>query len=202
MYGIVRLLIGFVLILVATVLINKLAKEQQKKRLKYIASGGVVLFITLLGLVPFENGIYTFKSAEDVYKYYHFAEEKVEFVIEGEQSDLVQGGSRFLIVPKTADGWKIGNGSNAKLVAYTSSEGMVVTVYRYKNTKDYFVMVTDLNGNSTTVSDAYNTKFYSVKRGGDTPGQTIVTHYAHITDLAPPYSVIVNGDKKVDVIFK
>ena len=102
-----------------------------------------------------------------------------------------------MIIPKTADGWKIGIGSNTKRIVQKLSNGIVLYVYQYKNTSDYFITILDTNGGESTVSDEYNTKFFALERYNDSLEKNFVTYYAHITNLNPQYSIIVNNNKIV-----
>lgn len=201
MFGILRILVGVALGIVAFLFVFKFAKTHLRRWLAIIIILSVILLTTILGFVPFENWVYSFKSAEEVYEYYYFSEEKAKLVVEGGQSDFVVGTknnvSTFLIVPKTADGWKIGIGSNTKRIVQKLSNGIVVYVYQYKNTSDYFITILDTNGGESTISDEYNTKFLSLERNNDSLGKTFVTYYAHITNLDPQYSVTVNDNKIV-----
>lgn len=201
MFGILRILVGVALGIVAFLFVFKFAKTYLRRWLYIIIILSVILLTTILGFVPFENWVYSFRSAEEVYEYYYFSEEKAKLVVEGGQSDFVVGTknnvSTFLIVPKTADGWKIGIGSNTKRIVQKLSNGIVVNVYQYKNTSDYFITILDTNGGESTVSDEYNTKFLSLERNNDSLGKTFVTYYAHITNLDPQYSVTVNDNKIV-----
>ncbi len=201
MFGTLRILVGAVLGIISILFVFKFAKTQIRGWLSIIIILSVILSITILGFVPFENLVYRFKSAEEVYEYYYFLEEKAKLVVEGEQSDFVVGTknntSTFLIVPKTADGWKIGIGSNTKRIAQKLSNGIVVYVYQYRNTSDYFITILDTNGGESTVSDEYNTKFFSLERYDDSLGKFFVTYYAHISNFNSHYSVIVNDNKIV-----
>ena len=71
-------------------------------------------------------------------------------VIEGENSDFVVGTknstSKILIVPKTANGWKVGIGLNTKKIVQKISNKNIIYVYQYKNTNDYFLTVFNAKG--------------------------------------------------------
>jgi energy-coupling factor transporter transmembrane protein EcfT len=201
MFGILRILVGVVVGIIAFLFVFKFAKIHLRRWLSIIIILSVILLITILGFVPFENWVYSFKSAEEVYEYYYFSEGKAKLVVEGEQSDFVVGTkdntSTFLIVPKNPDGWEIGIGSNTKRIVQKLSNGIILYVYQYKDTSDYFITILDTNGGEATVSDEYNTKFFSLERYNNSLEKNFVTYYAHITNLNPQYSVIVNDNKIV-----
>ena len=199
MFGVLRIFIGFVLGAVAFLLIFKFAKTQMKKRLSIITALAVVVLITVLGFVPIENLVYSFQSAEDVYEYYYNSQEKPNLVIEGNQSDLVVGQenntSTLLIVPKTDSGWKIGIGLNTKKIVQKIHNGIVICVYKHKNTHDYYVTVLNTNGGGLNITDAYDTEFYPSKNNNNFLGKSFVTYYAHVADYNSQYSIVVDGNK-------
>ena len=125
----------------------------------------------------------------------------IVLIVEGGDCDFIidrnNDSDTYLIIPKTAYGWKIGVASNTKRIVQKFSNGIVVYVYQYKNTSDYFITILDTNGGESTVSDEYNTKFFSLERYNDSLGKVFVTYYAHITTLNQQYSVIVNDNKIV-----
>ncbi len=201
MFGVLRIFIG---IIIGVILIILLHKHLKKERI-ILSSAIIIVFIifvtTILGFVPFENLLYNFRSAEEVYNYYYYGETQIDMVIEGEESDFVVGtknnASTFLIVPKTDTGWSIGIGLNTKKVTQIISKDYSVYVYQYKNTNDFFITILDTNGGELTISDEYNTKFLSLERNNDSLGKTFITYYAHISNLNPQYSIVVNDNKIV-----
>lgn len=199
MFGILRIFIGVILGVVAFLFIFKFAKTQMKRQLSIITALAVVALVTVLGFVPFENLVYSFKSAEDVYGYYYLSAQKPSLVVDGNQSDLVVGQendtSTLLIVPKTDSGWKIGIGLNTKKTVQKIHEGIVIYVYRYKNTNDYYVTVFNTNGGELNVTDAYNTEFYPLKNNNSFLDKSFVTYYAYVSDFNSQYCVMVNGDR-------
>lgn len=170
------------------------------KRLLYIVfiCISAVLF-TASTFLPLENFFITFNSPEEVYKYYNFGKTDIELVIEGNNCDFVvdrkNDADNYLIVPKTADGWKIGVGSNAKIIAQNITDGIVIYVYQYKDTNDYFITVLDTKGGESKISDGYETNFYSLDNYDDVLNKTFVSYYAHIANFDPQYNIVINGEK-------
>lgn len=160
-----------------------------------------VLLIVVLVFLPFENLFVTFDSPKAAYEYFITGKSNIELIVEGDNCDLMidrkDDSDTYLIIPKTTDGWKVGIGSNTKRIAQELSNGIVLDVYQYKDTNEYFITILDTNGGESTISDEYNTKFLSLEKYDDYLGKTFVTYYAHITDLDPQYSVIVNDSKIV-----
>ena len=86
---------------------------------------------------------------------------------------------------------------NMDAAGYTiQQKKLVASDYGVPQDRTRVIIVGELtNGGESTVSDEYNTKFFSLKRYDDSLGETFVTYYAHITNFDPQYSVIVKGDK-------
>ena len=198
MYNIIRLIIGCIF-LVCSITVIKNSKVIRKQLLYIVFTILSVILIVVTAFLPFENLFVTFDSPKAAYEYYILGKSNIELVVEGDDCDFVidrkNDSDTYLIIPKTADGWKIGIGSYTKRIVQKISNGIVLYVYQYKNTSDYFITILDTNGGESTVSDEYNTKFFSLKRYDDSLGETFVTYYAHITNFDPQYSVIVKGDK-------
>jgi len=200
MYNIIRLIIGCILLVCSITAIKK-SKVIRKHILYIIFTSLSVLLIVVLAFLPFENLFVNFDSPKAAYEYFNLGKSNIELIVEGDECDFIidrkNDSDTYLIIPKTADGWKIGIGSNTKRIVQKLSNGIVLYVYQYKNTSDYFITILDTNGGESTVSDEYNTRFFSLERNNDSLGKTFVTYYAHITNLNPQYSVIVNDNKIV-----
>ena len=200
MYNIIRLIIGCIFLVCSVTTIKK-SKVIRKHILYVVFTSLSVLLIVMLAFLPFENLFVIFDSPKAAYEYFNLGKSNIELIIEGDDCDFIidrkNDSDTYLIIPKTADGWKIGVGSNTKRIVQKLSNGIVLYVYQYKNTSDYFMTILDTNGGESTVLDEYNTKFFSLERYNDSLGKTFVTYYAHITNLNPQYSVIVNDNKIV-----
>ena len=200
MYNIIRLIIGCIF-LVCSIIAIKNFKSIRKYILYIVFTGLSVLLIVVLTFLPFENLFITFDSPKATYEYFNLGKSNIELIVEGEDCDFIvdrkNDSDTYLIIPKTADGWKIGVGSNTKRILQKLSNGIVLYVYQYKDTSDYFITILDTNGGESTISDEYNSKFFSLERYNDSLGKKFVTYYTHITNLNPQYSVIVNDNKIV-----
>lgn len=200
MYNIIRLIIGCIFFVCSSTAIKK-SKLIRKHILYIVFTSLSVLLIVVLAFLPFENLFVTFDSPKAAYEYYSLGKSNIELIVEGDDCDFIidrkNDSDTYLIIPKTADGWKIGVGSNTKRIVQKLSNGIVLYVYQYKDASDYFITILDTNGGESTVSDEYNTKFFSLERYNDSLGKIFVTYYAHIANLNPQYSVIVNDNKIV-----
>lgn len=200
MYNVIRLIIGCVFLVCSFTAIKK-SKVMHKHILYIVFTSLSVLLIVVLTFLPFENLFITFDSPKAAYEYFNLGKSNIELIVEGEDCDFIIDRKNdleaYLIIPKTTYGWKIGVGSNTKRIVQKLYNGIVLYVYQYKNTSDYFITILDTNGGESTVSDEYNTKFFSIERYNDSLGETFVTYYAHIANLNSQYSVIVNDNKIV-----
>ena len=168
----------------------------------------IVSFILICGALPFALGSFpvedyfiTFKSPEAACEYSISSKSNIALVVEGDHSDFIVARNdnsdstyTYSILPKTADGWKVGLASYLEKVAAGLNDSVGINVFRYKDTSDYFITITTFD-EDTTVSDEYNTRFYPLEHYSDHKEKTFVDYYAHLTDFDPEYSVIVNGSK-------
>ena len=196
MYMIIRLIIAGVFLLCAVIVIKK--SGVCSKRILYIVFSLLsVLLLVVSAFLPVENLFVSFESPSAAYEYYRPGRSKLELVAEGDACDFIverkDDKDSYLIVPKTAEGWKIGLGSDTRRVAYDTSDGFVIDVYQYKNTNDYFITILDTKGGEVSISDEYNTEFCSLKRSAPALGKSYVSYYAHISGSELPYSLTLNG---------
>jgi len=198
MYIIIRIVLGCVFFGCSFAVINK-SQIIRKHILHVVFLAISIAVITLSAFVPFENLLITFDSPKDAYEYYNFGKSDIQLIVEGDNCDFVinrkNGVDTYLIIPKTAEGWKIGLGSNTKRIVQKLSNGITVYVYQYKNTSDYFITILNTNGGEAIVSDVYNTKFHSLEKKNEFIGKTFITYYAHVPVYNPQYSIVVNGNE-------
>lgn len=197
MFSIVRMIIACIFLVCSIIVINKKANN---KRILYVAFTGIsIALITILAFLPFENLFITFDSPEKAFEYYNFGEYDIEVVVEGNDCDLVVGCKNdtdtYSVIPKIADGWKIGIGSDVKQIVGVFYDGIIVKVFQYKNTDDYFISVFDTAGGESDISDEFDTKFYSSEKYNKTLNKKYITYYAHISHFSSQYSVNVNGEE-------
>ena len=198
MYSIIRLMIVGLFLGCSMVVAKKV--KVNHKRIWYIVFLGLsVVLIIVLPFCPFENSVITFHSPEAAYEYYILGKSNIKLVVEGKACDFVvdrqSDNDSYLMIPKTANGWKVGIGSSMKKVVQKIEDGVVVYVYQYKNTGDYFVTIHDTKGGTSMVSDEYNTTFYALD--SESLNETLVTYYAYIPNFDSQYSITVNGNNIV-----
>jgi len=202
MFGSIRLVIGFIFLAFSVIVISK-TKASCKRALYVVAVCFSVLLTTVLMFLPFENAFMTFDSAEEAYSYVNFGKSEATLVVEGNDSDLVVEREddvyKYLIVPKTEDGWQVGIGSDTKMIEQRISEDISVHVYQYKDTNDYFITVLDTNGGALEISDSCSSEFIFLETANESVGKTFFTYYAHISEFNAEYCINANG---VDIIFQ
>lgn len=198
MYNIIRLLIGVVFLGYSTIIIKK-SKVIRKQRLYVVFFCISVVLTSVSALLPFENLFISFDSPKEAYEYYNNGRSNIKLVAEGNNCDFVvdckNDSDTYLIVPKTADGWKIGIGLNTKRIIKTFCNGISVVVYQYKDTNDFFITVYDLQGKKLNITDDYNTEFFPLERYNDYINETFTIYYAHIGELNSQYSILADGNK-------
>lgn len=198
MFGLIRVLIGCVFFCCSVLALKRFKTINKHK--KYIVCAVIsIALTTALAFLPFENLFTAFKSPESVYKYVNYGKSNVKLVVDGNNSSFVIGeknhSDTYLIVPKTSDGWKIGVGTDTKLVSQINSNGIVIHVYQYKNMDDYYVTVFDVNGGYAEITDSCNSSFQLIEQMSEVADKTIVTYYASVSDIDASYWISVNGNK-------
>ena len=123
-----------------------------------------------------------------------------EFVVEGEQCDLIidrKSGSKreLFVVSKTSDGWKINAGIGLGMSEIKSFDTVVIDLYQYKNTGEYFISIIDMNGGELEISDKNNAKFYSVRDYDVFLEEAYYTYYANVPKLDSDYYIVINGNE-------
>ena len=196
MYGLIRLCIGCIVFGCIKLKFKELIKTRRHKIYILVIAA---IFSIIFMFIPFENLFITFSSPEKVFNYCYTKKTKVKLVVEGKDSDLVIGEDDdahiYLIVPKVANGWKIGMWTNTKLISYEMYNSISVDVYQYKNTNDYFVSILDMNGGYSQITDSFQSEFSALEQPIDVLEKTYVTYCTNIQDFTDEYWINVNGEK-------
>ena len=196
MYGLIRLCIGCIVFGCIKLKFKELIKTRRHKIYILVIAA---IFSIIFMFIPFENLFITFSSPEKVFNYCYTKKTKAKLVVEGKDSDLVIGEDDdahiYLIVPKVANGWKIGMWTNTKLISYEMYNSISVDVYQYKNTNHYFVSILDMNGGYSQITDSFQSEFSALEQPMDVLEKTYVTYYTNIQDFTDEYWINVNGEK-------
>lgn len=194
MFGIIRMLFWIIAFGICIVILSKHC-ILNKKRNKILLFVIITLLWTGSMLVPIENLFMSFSTPEKSYGYVN--QEEVKLVVYGQESALVIGEDTeyvYLVIPKGEKGWKIGRGIDLKFISNQYFDGIVVSIYQYKNTKEFYLEVTDVDGKECKVTDNQNSSFETLETGID--GGNKYRYYAYIRDLNEKYVLKVN-DKEI-----
>ena len=199
--GIIRIIIGLIIGCIVLIFLQK-SKKLRRKSALLISILVVVLVSTLMSFISFENAFITFPTAEKSFNYFHGKSMNVQLVLDGEESSFVVAGDNgeytIQLVPKTNDGWKVARGIDSKRVLHKVIEGYSVTIYKYKDSKDYFVNVISTNGGNVEISDNCNSKFYGLSYENEILNEQFYSYYASVEKYDDSYSLILN-DKEIPI---
>ncbi len=196
MYSVIRIIIGCVLFALMVIAIRK--SKAVNTRLLYCAAVCVsAALIHAMMFIPVENSFMSFDSPEAALRYYNPAKRDIELIVSGEECDFIVSSkgdaSELMTLPKTADGWKIGIGSNMKTAAHHFAEGISISVYQHRGSDDYFVRVFNSAGGESDLSDSCGTSFSCIKKANPVLGKEYVTYYGRIDNFSSEYNVTVDG---------
>lgn len=198
-YVMFRFLFWILLLVIFLLLIKKL-HINHKFRWTAITFMITLVLTTIVYLFPIENAFMTFSSPQSAYRYNHFG--YVNLVINGKQTDFVVASNGdtdlYSIVPKTKEGWKIGMGSDTRIISQTITDGIVIYVYQYKNSDDYYIIISNTNEGPLKISDSRGSKFISSNKTSSAVNKDYYTYYAYINNFNAMYEVIIN-DKVVEI---
>ncbi len=195
MFGIVRLVMGFVVMLLIFLLIRK-AKKKITKAHCVVTVLSCLLFAAALSFVPFENLFFSFSTAEDAYQYYYGWNYNVEQVIENESSALVIGVQAndlsthtCLIIPKSQTAWKLGIGADirSKSLLPKAETQVLLKMYKHKKSKDTYLLIEPINQNIKNIEDALGSKFNPLIKS-----DICSLYYIAIPDSTESYWVRIN----------
>lgn len=196
MYNIIRFVLSIVFVFGITIFVMKSKWKREKWAYRVCSILGLLFFI-LSGFIPVENIVGPIDSIEAVYEYRNPGA-KVRLVIEGEESAYVSGiengKEMIMIVPKAKGGWYVGTGAEHKTIARSFSNDIFYTVYQYKDTKDYYIIVYELYGKEIEILDSYGSEYVRLEKYEES-GRTHPVYYAYVPNYDENYWISVNGEK-------
>lgn len=194
LFTIIRLGFWGAAFIISFVLIKK-SRVIHKRRWSIVALVAAIILTTISALLPIENAFITFSSPESAYRYNNFGD--VKLIVNGGKTDFIVGANGdedvYAIVPKSNNGWKLGTGVETKRILQTVSDGVVIYVYQYKNTDDYYITVFDTNGGSSDIMDNHDSEFKYLETYNNALNETFYTYYAYIGGFDDQYALTVNG---------
>lgn len=168
-----------------------------KKMISYVCSIFFTVLFLLLVFVPIEDFLWQFKTIEEAYEYRN-PNAEITLVIEGRESAFVSGDENgketVMFVPKSNGVWKIGTGLETKRIAKSLHENVVVEIYQYKDSSDFYVMVYDMLGKEIDIIDSSNSKYISMKKEKNN-GTVITKYYAYISNYDKNYWISVDDEQ-------
>ncbi len=193
LYHLIRIAIGCIFLFLMCFIIRRL-RLNKSKRLYALSAVLSVLLVSILYITPIENAFVTFRSPENAYFYNHT--EEIQKIISGEQSDLIVSGEnadrQIAIIPKADNGWKIGVGLDVRIRAQSSIKGIVVTVYQYKDSNDFYIHIFNSGGGMLLLQDSKSSSFQSMEYTDDSLKKAFYSYYAYIAGMDASYQVIVD----------
>lgn len=196
MFGIVRMLFWCAIFLIY---IFRTKKSKIRKRKNVIVVAAVILLFWIIsGLFPIENYFITFSTPERAYNYMNF--EKVKLIIEGNKSAFVIGKRDiaeydYLIVPKKQNGWGLGRGIDSKLQIQKIIEGVDISLYQYKNSNEYYIIVSNIGDEKLNILDSCNSQFIMLNEDKKDVQINYSFYCASISNYDENYWISVNGNQ-------
>lgn len=202
MYTFIRFFLWLILSAGIVFLVRKNGWIKSKKRYVILVIGLIILYC-LVSMVPYENAVVTFDSVEDAFAWVNTRNEEIFLVIPGESADLVLSGkdkasTQWTAIPKTGEGWKVGEGGLWPVRTTVSMEeelrtGLAISVCRYRNTEDYFLSVTlyPSRGFTERIWDNRGSEFILMDRT-ESPEYVFYTYYAHFVGMDEPYILTID----------
>ena len=201
MFYTIRAIIGFVLFIICLIIINKKNFFAHKRRLTIVSFIMVLLLTTVTVFVPVENLFITFPTLESSYRYNN--SNRIDLIVDGEKSAFVVGSQNdidnYFIVPKSNDGWKLGMGFNKKIIEKKLLDDIIIYLYKYKGTNDYYITIFNVKRDSLNISDSINSKFQYTEKYNNIECKNCYAYFAYIGNLNYNYTLTVNG-KTIKII--
>ena len=193
LFIIIRFVFWSLFLVICCYLIKK-SHVIRKRKWLLIAFVTIVLLITASDLIPVENIFVTFPSPESAYNYNNSGD--VKLVVDGEKTDFIVGlkgdTTVYTIVPKSEGGWKLGMALNTKRVFQMIYDGIIIYVYQYQHSDDYYVTVLDTNGGKLEITDNRDSKFQYMEQENSVLNESFYTYYTYIKGFDDQYTLTVN----------
>lgn len=195
LYAAVRIILCFILFIVC-IFITKKLKMHNKRVLKISAAIVCLVICIALNFIPIENLFITFPTVQSSYKYSNTG--NADLIINGTETDLVisgnKGSNNVLIIPKNNEGWKIGRGIDTKAFFHKNINSVSIRVYQYKDTQDYYIILTDMVGILDRVSDSMDSVFESREINVGSSNESYFEYFAYVNHLDENYSLTLNEE--------
>lgn len=163
---------------------------------------GLLLFVALLvvisALIPQEIGTQAYSSPEEAFRYKNQGE--ILLVLEGEQSAYVvakhnENSYSYDFIARDDDVWHPVARISTNPTVITQGS-IVVCIYQYDETSDYYISITDGKGQEIEIADNRHSHFCKIGDSYEVSDRTfsMYTYYAYIDGLDAAYQLTVNGE--------
>lgn len=100
----------------------------------------------------------------------------------------------YAIIPKSDGAFKIGMGTDIQRVSQISCKSSSVTIYKYKDTDDFYIAVAGADSGELNVSDNRGSEFKVLKEYHSSLNETFYTYFAYVNSLDDGYVLTVDGE--------
>ena len=196
MYAVIRLILAAAVSLALTAVLRK-SKLKSKRLITAVALCLTLLFWSALEFIPFENLFITFDSPEAAYRYMYFSTSSEPLTVSGDSCDMLidcdtrRAAFNNILIPKTEKGWKISRVGVPKCNVYRYADGVTLNLYRYKDTDDYFAVITRSDGSEIELS-ADNAEFVSARYDMPSFADGMTVYCAHVNELG---YITIDGER-------
>lgn len=191
-FVLIRIAIAVVLF-VAAALIMKIKFNQKDIKIYLVAFLGCTIIGCALFFVPIEDSFLTFNNREEAVAY--VTDNSVTHVLQGKVSDCVitknSNNTSMLMLPKTQNGYKVALESYVVRAEQYADDDIYINVFRFKNSNDYYMVITDFNSGYGEISDSCNSTFEYEEITDEKLG-TYCSYYCYIDGFDKNYSLTLN----------
>lgn len=148
----------------------------------------VVIFI-VLSMIPMENAFVTFNSPKDsvIYTYKEYDAVEISEIIYGKKSCMLL--SEINDAPqfskKSEKGWKV---ASVKFSRFDDCiDNCYISVYKIRNTNDYYIGITVYYKSSPFITDSNKTEFKSFE------SSELTRFFGYVNNFDETYTINING---------
>lgn len=199
--SLIKGLAGIVFLVVFALTLRTRSKKRrlQNMMILFVAASVVIT----LALFRIENTFYSFPTVDSVAEY--VGAKDVLGIVDGKDSSMIVYAEgevtvRTMIVPKSADGYKIGNDIDKKDVASDITRGYIAHVTKSRKCSDHYIMVMGVSDTpEVSVEDSAHSAFV-ISQEERTAGEQRFTRFvsfAFVEHYGDGYSVTINNKETI-----
>ena len=202
MYILFRVVITIFTCAISLLLFKKALNLRNNIKIILIVALNISVLISLYFL-PFENLMIDFDTPQSAYSYMNGFNSNVVLEVDGKESVFVveneEGIYKYSIISKSENGYKLSTSVNTKKILQDKKNDLTISVYRYKNTDDYYVVIFNTGGSKINVFDNKGSIFVMLEETNKVLDQTFTTYYAYVQNFDQSYDVFLEetGDGSV-----